>query len=248
MNAAEARVAAKEGAEEREAVREPARILDPRAVRVGLAPKSAHQEIESILIEPSAVPLAPAPRVSGTAILGGAGAATTAFGGTSDADGELVLVDDAPFQLRLDRLDAVHGLLVEGSGDGARRSHVILMPAEPTSGPAIAVARREVIVDGWRIEVEVESARRVELRERARRGRTETAHDGPTEVRAIIPGRVVALSIAPGDAVATGQQLLVIEAMKMQNELRAPRDGVIARIAVGAGQTIELGDLLLVLE
>jgi len=47
--------------------------------------------------------------------------------------------------------------------------------------------------------------------------------------------------------VTAGQQLLVVEAMKMQNELRAPRDGTIERVAVGAGATIEVGDLLLVI-
>ena len=44
-----------------------------------------------------------------------------------------------------------------------------------------------------------------------------------------------------------GQQLLVVEAMKMQNELRAPRAGTIEKIAVGPGQTIEVGDLLVVI-
>jgi biotin carboxyl carrier protein len=125
---------------------------------------------------------------------------------------------------------------------------VIMLPLEPTAGPAIGLVRREVIVDGWRIEVEIESELRASLRDRARRGREATAHGGPTEVRAIIPGRVVAVSIVPGDSVVAGQQLLVVEAMKMQNELRAPRDGLIASLAVGPGRTIEVGDLLLVLE
>jgi biotin carboxyl carrier protein len=53
--------------------------------------------------------------------------------------------------------------------------------------------------------------------------------------------------VAAGDEVVAGQQLLVVEAMKMQNELRAPRDGNIERVAVGVGQTIEVGDLLLVI-
>jgi 3-methylcrotonyl-CoA carboxylase alpha subunit len=67
------------------------------------------------------------------------------------------------------------------------------------------------------------------------------------EVRAIIPGRVVAVSVAEGDAVEAGQQLLVIEAMKMQNELRSPRAGVVERIAAGVGQAVDLGAVLLVL-
>ncbi len=104
------------------------------------------------------------------------------------------------------------------------------------------------MVDGWRVEVEIESERRASLRERARRGREETAHGGPTQVRAIIPGRIVSVSVVPGDPVEAGQQLLVVEAMKMQNELRAPRDGIVSSVAVGVGGTIEVGDLLLVLE
>ena len=49
-----------------------------------------------------------------------------------------------------------------------------------------------------------------------------------------------------GDTVEAGQTLLVVEAMKMQNELRAPRDGVVERVSVGEGETIDLGDLLVV--
>ena len=86
------------------------------------------------------------------------------------------------------------------------------------------------------------------LRDKARRGRSEAGQDGPVEVRAIIPGVVVAVSVAAGDQVSAGQQLLVVEAMKMQNELRSPRDGVVGRLPVGERQTIEVGDLLAVIE
>jgi biotin carboxyl carrier protein len=107
--------------------------------------------------------------------------------------------------------------------------------------------RRELLVDGWRLDVAVESERRAALREKDRRGAGVAAHGGPTEVRAIIPGRVVSVSVVPGDAVVAGQQLLVVEAMKMQNELRAPRPGTVTSVAVGEGRTIEVGDALLVL-
>jgi biotin carboxyl carrier protein len=66
-------------------------------------------------------------------------------------------------------------------------------------------------------------------------------------MRAIIPGRVIGVSVAAGDAVAVGQEILVIEAMKMQNELRSPRAGTVERLAVGAGARVELGDLLVVI-
>jgi biotin carboxyl carrier protein len=158
------------------------------------------------------------------------------------------LMGGEPGQYRLDRFDAVHMILSEVSGDGTRRTPVSLLPLEIQVGPKSGVAYREVVVGGWRVEVEVESERRASLRERARRSRAGTARAGPTDVRAIIPGRIVSVSIVAGDPVQAGQQLLVIEAMKMQNELRAPRDGVVARVAVGSGTTIEVGDLLLVLE
>jgi biotin carboxyl carrier protein len=153
-----------------------------------------------------------------------------------------------PVQVRLDHLDDVHGILIDGAQDGATRTPVLLVPLAPQTGPSSGLVRREVIVDGWRVEVEIESERRASLRERARRGREETALGGPTQVRAIIPGRIVSVSIVPGDPVEAGQQLLVVEAMKMQNELRAPRDGIVSSVAVGVGGTIEVGDLLLVLE
>jgi len=105
----------------------------------------------------------------------------------------------------------------------------------------------EVVVGGWRFELEVEDAERAELRQRATAGRAAVLHDGPTEVRAIIPGRVVSVAVAAGDAVAIGQRLLAVEAMKMENELRAPRDGTIERVAVSIGQTVELGDPLVVI-
>ena len=57
----------------------------------------------------------------------------------------------------------------------------------------------------------------------------------------------MAVSVAVGDTVTAGQQLLVVEAMKMQNELRAPRDGTIDRVGVSVGVNIEIGDLLVVI-
>jgi biotin carboxyl carrier protein len=105
----------------------------------------------------------------------------------------------------------------------------------------------EVVVDGWRFVLEVEDAARAELRRRATRERDATAASGPTEIRAIIPGRIAAVHVGAGDVVEAGQGLLVVEAMKMQNELRASRDGTVERVAVGEGDTIDNGDLLVII-
>ena len=63
-----------------------------------------------------------------------------------------------------------------------------------------------------------------------------------------MPGRVVAVLAAEGDAVRAGQGVVVLEAMKMQNEIQAEHDGTIKRICVAAGQAVEGGDLLFELE
>jgi biotin carboxyl carrier protein len=154
-------------------------------------------------------------------------------------------IDGAPTVARIEQRGGGRAVLLPGAD--AVPSRALVLEANPTGDSWSGITRREVVVDGWRIEVELEPEARAALRERARRGRTDAASSGPTKVHAIIPGVVVAVSVAPGDIVTAGQQLLVIEAMKMQNELRAPRDGTVERVAVGAGTTIEVGDLLLVL-
>jgi biotin carboxyl carrier protein len=154
---------------------------------------------------------------------------------------------------RIDAAAAAVAVEPAGSGrinhdDAEGRRRTVLVGSDR---PAVHGRRRtiEVVVDGWRFELEVEDARRAELRERATRDRGPAlGAAGPLEIRAIIPGRVAAVAVAQGDAVAAGQTLLVVEAMKMQNELRAPRDGTVASVAVGVGDTIDLGDMLVVLE
>jgi 3-methylcrotonyl-CoA carboxylase alpha subunit len=63
-----------------------------------------------------------------------------------------------------------------------------------------------------------------------------------------MPGRVVALLVAPGAAVTKGQPMMVIEAMKMEHTIAAPRDGVVAVINFAAGEAVEEGAELIALE
>ncbi len=71
---------------------------------------------------------------------------------------------------------------------------------------------------------------------------------GPHTVEAEMPGKVVRVNLAPGDAVGEGQGVVVVEAMKMENEIPSPIDGVVKEVAVSEGQTVEAGARLFVVE
>lgn len=72
--------------------------------------------------------------------------------------------------------------------------------------------------------------------------------EGPRSVKAPMPGRVVRVLVEAGSEVASGQGVVVIEAMKMQNELKSPKAGRVSRVAVAPGDTVGSGDVLAVVE
>jgi biotin carboxyl carrier protein len=85
-----------------------------------------------------------------------------------------------------------------------------------------------------------------ELRARAHEAQAQVGGGG--RVCAEIPGLVMSVLTTVGAAVRRGEPLLVLEAMKMQNEIGAPLDGVVAEVLVREGQSVNLGDALLVIE
>jgi biotin carboxyl carrier protein len=199
---------------------------DPRAVRAAVAPTSRLEGDPSISLAP---PPSPAPGLPA---------------GTEEASAH-VLVDGVATDARLVRFGESRARLEQEMDAAGDRTDVLFGPVRRDRSRGIDV--REVVVGGWRVEIEVEPERRALLRERARRGAAAASLRGPVEVRAIIPGRIVAVSVVGGDAIDAGQPILVVEAMKMQNELRAPREGLVERIAVAVGDTIQVGDLLVVI-
>jgi biotin carboxyl carrier protein len=213
---------------------------DPRAVRVRLAPVSRSGDEPTVRVAPAPEPLHMTNPTVGTGPLGGAAIAPSGGQSPDVLAQRQILVDGQPSDVSLRPLGGGRHVLLEG-GVATR---VVLEPDEPGEGGSRA---REVLVDGFRFVVETEAERTASLRERASQGRAASAHSGPLQVKAIIPGKVVAVSVKVGDTVTAGQQLLVVEAMKMQNELRAPRDGTIDRVGVAVGVNIEIGDLLVVI-
>jgi biotin carboxyl carrier protein len=82
---------------------------------------------------------------------------------------------------------------------------------------------------------------------RGQRGRA-GAGNGTLQIKASMPGRVARVLVTPGEAVVAHQGIVVIEAMKMQNELKAARDGRVAEVRVAAGDKVTSGQVLAVLE
>lgn len=118
-----------------------------------------------------------------------------------------------------------------------------VMPVSPAALPALIATRGDDIfihLDGETYHLTYEHP----LERLAHQGHG-AAEDG---LRAPMPGSLVAAHAKPGDAVARGQALLVMESMKMETTLTAGRDGVVAAVHVAPGQTFDRDALLLSLE
>jgi biotin carboxyl carrier protein len=100
----------------------------------------------------------------------------------------------------------------------------------------------QVLMRGRLYPATVEDEREKRLRAAAGGGVAET---GEFHLRAPMPGLVVAIPVTEGQAVKRGEVILILESMKMQNELKAPRDGTIGRIRVRPGETVEQKQTLL---
>ena len=100
----------------------------------------------------------------------------------------------------------------------------------------------QVLLRGRLYPVTVEDEREKRLRAAAGGGLAET---GEFHLKAPMPGLVVAVPVEEGQEVKRGQVLLILESMKMQNELKAPRDGKVNRIRVKAGESVEQRQTLL---
>ena len=102
----------------------------------------------------------------------------------------------------------------------------------------------EVVVEinGERYPIMVEDPRR------ARRKSAASAGEGRASVTAPMPGKIVRVLAAEGTAVTAGQGVVVIEAMKMQNEMKSPRDGRLVSVPVQEGETVAAGAVLAIVE
>jgi biotin carboxyl carrier protein len=158
-------------------------------------------------------------------------------------------------KLRSLRDEELHSVGVEVIDDGYRvdgRTTVVRGPEARVWSVVMADGRSleaQVILDGSEIEVAIEGARfRFSTKSVSRAAARRDGAAGRVEVKAPMPGRVVKVLVSPGERVSEGQPILLFEAMKMQNELRSPQEGVVADIAVAGGQAVEARERLYILE
>jgi biotin carboxyl carrier protein len=147
-------------------------------------------------------------------------------------DGLRVRLDDRELHVNFLQVDpGLYSLLIEG-----RSYEIDLLKLEDAL---------MVLVNGQPFRVEIQEER--ERRLRVAVGKAEIKA-GKRAVVAPMPGKVVRLLVRAGDAVRPGDGLIVVEAMKMENELKAPAAGTVKEIRVEEGKAVSGGDVLLVIE
>jgi biotin carboxyl carrier protein len=100
-----------------------------------------------------------------------------------------------------------------------------------------------MILGSARYAVEVRDPRSL----RTRRGAA-GAEAGPQKLTAPMPGKIVRIAVHSGEEVKAGQAVIVMEAMKMQNEMKSPKDGNVQKILTSEGSTVNAGDTLAIIE
>ncbi len=168
-----------------------------------------------------------------------------------------VTIDDEAFRVELERQEngrwrcQVNGRAVEVDAALPERDVLSLIVGgracevereRPGSGRGDA-AELQLVIRGRRYAAAVRDPRAL----RSRRART-AADDGPRPLAAPMPGKVVRVLAPAGTRVAAGQGIVVIEAMKMQNELKSPKAGVVQKLLVTEGAAVNAGDVLAVVE
>jgi len=151
--------------------------------------------------------------------------------------GFAVLVDGRAWHVDAARIDPqTLSLIVAGlsrKGDTRRRSYDAVVV------PGVA-GQTSVQIGAVPVGINFNGSRR-------RRDEGGKGGDGPQRISAPMPGKVSRLLVAVGDAVAPKQPLVVVEAMKMENELRAAQAGVVSDVHVKEGASVEAGALLMVI-
>ncbi len=161
-----------------------------------------------------------------------------------------VTIDNKNYRLELERNDngwqcRLDGREIQMDAVLARRDVLSVL----INGKAFEVKREQTATD---LHLWVGGARyAAELRDpRSLRSRRASAGDdkGPKKLIAPMPGKVVRVLLREQEEVQAGQGILVMEAMKMQNEIKSPKTGIVQKIVAGEGSAVNAGDVLAVVE
>jgi biotin carboxyl carrier protein len=146
-------------------------------------------------------------------------------------DDRHILLDGKPFEVDFTAIDSqpVFSLLINGR---SLEAHAV-----PMEGGW------KVLLHGKMFEAQVEDEQAIRVRALAH---SVADAGGECLLRAPMPGLVVSLPVAAGQNVAKGTALVILESMKMQNELRSPKDGTIQEIRIQPGQAVEQNQVLVV--
>jgi len=153
------------------------------------------------------------------------------------ASAKLVIHKDAFVYARADGPSVAKTFAIEQTGPGA---YSVLI--EDRSYRATLTARGELVVNGRTFFVDVEDPRKLRGHGSAEGGA------GRQTVAAPMPGRVIRILVEAGQEVEAGQGLIVVEAMKMQNEMKSPKSGKVGEIRTSAGAAVAAGEALIVIE
>jgi len=159
------------------------------------------------------------------------------------ADGRFVVsVDGRSWDVDASRIDAqTLSLLMTPASAGSAVASPGSVASHDVTFAANGLGSLTAYVSGLPVSVVLNGRQRRGAREEGHRG------GGPQRVVAPMPGKVVRVLVRPGDIVRARQALAVVEAMKMENELKSGRDGRVAEVAVRDGQSVEAGALLVVI-
>ena len=158
----------------------------------------------------------------------------------------LVLLDGRQIRLEWKQVDGTCRFRAESEEETTAE----IMEVEPGVYSVLSGGRSyEARIDGGRISIGGRSFRaEVVDPRRWSRDRNHSKGEGRQNIVATMPGRVVRVLVATGDQVEAGQGIVVVEAMKMQNEMKALRAGRVAALAAVAGATVNAGEILAAIE